>query len=80
MYTDSQSAIAMIDNKRFSNRTKHIDTKYHFIKDLKEKRMIMLEYHPAATNIADMLTKPLGGNKIRQLRELAGLEQDDIGA
>jgi hypothetical protein len=71
--TDSQSAIAMVENQRFSHRTKHIDTKYHFIRDLSEKGEIKLKYHPTSTNIADMLTKPLAGNKIQNLRELAGL-------
>lgn len=74
--TDSQSAMAMIKNGKHSNRTKHIDTKYHFVKDLVERKIINLEYHPTETNIADMLTKPLGGNKIQQLRTLAKLTDD----
>lgn len=74
IFTDSQSAIAMVNNHRFSHRTKHIDTKYHFVKDMVEKGIVILKYHPSTTNIADMMTKPLGGNKIRELRELAGLE------
>ena len=76
LLTDSQSAMAIVSNEKFSNRTKHIDTKYHFIKDLKEKGLIELEYHPTATNVADMMTKPLGGNKIAQLRSLAKLQQE----
>lgn len=78
IFTDSQSAIAMTESQRFSNRTKHIDTKFHFIKDLKEKGIVKLEYFPTSTNIADMLTKPMGGNKIKQLRELGGLYEDTI--
>lgn len=73
IFTDSQSAMAMITNQGFSHRTKHIDTKFHFVKDLVEKKIVELRYHPTETNVADMMTKPLGGNKIRQLRELAGL-------
>lgn len=74
MYTDSQSAMAMIINQKFSHRTKHIDTKYHFIKDIISKGIIELKYHPTATNVADMMTKPLGGNKMLELRRLAGME------
>ena len=76
VYTDNQSAIALVDNPKFSNRTKHINAKYHFIKDLVEKDEVMIRYHPTSTNIADMLTKPLGGEKIKQLRTLAGLEEE----
>jgi transposase InsO family protein len=71
--TDSQSALAMVENQKFSGRTKHIDLRYHYIKDISEKGRIKLEYHPTATNIADMMTKPLGANRIRQLRESAGI-------
>lgn len=74
IFTDSQSAMSMISNQGFSNRTKHIDIRYHFIKDLVEKKIIELKYVPTNINLADMMTKPLGTNKIRQLRELAGLD------
>jgi hypothetical protein len=75
--TDSQSAMAMVENDRFSHRTKHIDTKFHFVKSLVEEKVIKLEYEPTASNVADLLTKPLGGNKIAQLRELAGLHSEE---
>jgi hypothetical protein len=75
IYTDSQSAMAMCTNQKFSHRTKHIDTRYYFIKDLVSKGIVKLEYHPTETNIADMMTKPLGNIKIEVLRRLAGLEQ-----
>jgi hypothetical protein len=75
IHTDSQSAMAMTEKQNFSNRTKHVDIKYHFIKDLIRTEQIKLEYVPTETNIADMMTKPLGANRIRQLREMAGLKQ-----
>ena len=70
---DNQSAIKMIDNHKFSNSTKHIETRYHFIKDIKEQGSINIKYVPAEDNIADMLTKALGGIKIKDLRTRAGL-------
>ena len=71
--TDSLSAISMAENEKFSNSTKHIATKYHFVRDLREKGTISLDYHPTETNIADMLTKPLAGVKIQNLRLICGL-------
>jgi hypothetical protein len=73
VYTDSQSAMAMVNNQKFSHRTKHIDTKYYFVKDMVEKGIVRLVYQPTETNIADLMTKPLGGTKVEQLRRLAGL-------
>ena len=49
----------MIDNKKFSSRTKHVDTKHHFTVDLKSKGIVDLKYCPSEENVADMLTKPL---------------------
>ncbi|KAG5666425.1 hypothetical protein PVAND_014454 [Polypedilum vanderplanki] len=70
---DNQSAIKMVDSYKFSNATKHIATRYHFIKEVKEKGVIQIKYVPAEDNIADMLTKALGAVKLKQLREAAGI-------
>ena len=73
IYEDNQSCIKMTEKFKFSNRTKHIDTKYHFIKDLKEKKEVDVEYCATKNNIADMLTKPLTGERIKKLRGAANL-------
>jgi transposase InsO family protein/predicted aspartyl protease len=76
--TDSQSAIAMVGNHNFSSRTKHIDVRFHYIREQKEKKTIELVYCPTETNIADLMTKPLGGVRTKMLRELAGLNRDEL--
>ena len=73
IYEDNQSCIKLIDNKKFSNRTKHIDTKFHFIRDLKEKGIIGYEYCPTNEMTADMLTKPLKNIKLKHMSEKCGL-------
>lgn len=69
VFTDSQSSMKLISNQKFSNRSKHIDTKYHFIRDLVEAGDVKLEYCSTEENNADMLTKPLGAIKIGKLRK-----------
>lgn len=71
---DSQSCMSMITNEKSSNRTKHIDTRFRFVQDLVARGKVILEYCPTDFNIADMLTKPLAGVKIKSLRELGNLE------
>jgi hypothetical protein len=71
--TDSQSCMAIVSNQKFSNRTKHIDARYHYIKDQVNEGKISLEYCRTEVNAADLLTKPLGSSKIESLRKLAGL-------
>lgn len=73
--SDSQSCISAIKNQKFSNRTKHIDVKYHFTRDQVDKGIIQLEYCPTERNVADILTKPLGKVKINTLRKAAGLDR-----
>ena len=70
---DNQSCLSIMNDQSFSNRTKHIDTKYHFIKDIKNNGLIKASYCPTDDNVADLLTKPLGAVKLNKLRLQAGL-------
>lgn len=54
---DNQSAIFMIKSFENSKRTKHIDIKEHFIKDLFYKGIFSIEYVCSEENIADIMTK-----------------------
>ena len=74
VYTDNQSCIAMVENKKQSNKTKHIDIKYHYVKEEVERKQVILKYVPTEHNVADLMTKPLGRIKTEQLRKDAGLD------
>lgn len=74
IYTDSQSSISMINNQKFSNRTKHIDTKFHFVQEQVNNGTMRLKYVSTEDNVADMMTKPLGSIRMKKLREMAGLQ------
>lgn len=56
---DNQSAISYSNNNIISDRTKHIDVKWHFVKDHVQRGTVKLQYIPTDKNVADMLTKPL---------------------
>ncbi len=73
LYEDNQSSIKIASNNIFSNRTKHIDVKYHFIRDLVNNKKIKLLYCPTNIMIADALTKGLLKVKFNQLRKLMGI-------
>jgi hypothetical protein len=73
VFSDSQSAMAMVMKPKLSGRTKHIDTKFHHVKDSVERGVIELEYVPTNENVADVLTKPLGNVKLTQFRSSLGL-------
>lgn len=73
IYEDNQSCIKLLQNDRSSPRTKHIATKYHFVRELFKSRDIDIRYCPSDKMTADLLTKPLGAIKIKQFAEDIGL-------
>ncbi|KAG5894852.1 hypothetical protein JTB14_023701 [Gonioctena quinquepunctata] len=56
---DNLGAISLIKNVENSKRSKHIDIKYHFMKDLCLQKRIISQYIPTNENVSDMFTKPL---------------------
>ncbi|KAG7532846.1 Zinc finger CCHC-type superfamily [Arabidopsis thaliana x Arabidopsis arenosa] len=62
IYSDSQSAIALAKNAVFHERTKHIEVKYHFIRDLISDGVIQVKKIATSYNPADIFTKvvPVG--------------------
>jgi len=56
---DNQGAIALIENPLSSARSKHIDVRYHFLRDLFRSKKIAVEYVESAKQHADLLTKAL---------------------
>lgn len=70
---DSQSCQKMVENGGFSPRTRHINVRYHYVKDMVKNQEIKLEYCETKQNIADMFTKPLPGSHLEELRKRAGL-------
>lgn len=59
VFCDSQSAIELAKNAVFHKRSKHIDIKYHFTRELVEKNEIKIDYLRTDSMLADILTKAL---------------------
>lgn len=70
---DNKSAISLCKNPVFHDRSKHIDTRYHFIRQCLEEKKVEVEFVRSDEQIADILTKPLGRNKFCDLRFKAGV-------
>jgi hypothetical protein len=73
LFCDNQSAIKLVRNPQFHQRTKHIDVKFHFIRDLQEYKVIDVVYVNSEGQLADLLTKGLDGPRFRKLREEIGI-------
>lgn len=74
IFEDNQSAICMAKNPQFHGRAKHIDIKFHFVREQVSKGIIKLKYCKTEDMIADMLTKGLNQLQLSKLREMAGIK------
>ena len=75
IYEDNQSTIRMANNPQFHGRAKHIDIKYHFIREQTQNGTVELRYCPTKDMIADMLTKGLTQHQFMKLRDLVGVKE-----
>ena len=74
IYEDNQSAIAMSKNPQFHGRSKHIDIKYHFVRDQVEKKAVTVLYCPTGSMLADLFTKGIPKEQFKKLRDLTGVK------
>ncbi|KAI3770338.1 hypothetical protein L6452_01466 [Arctium lappa] len=73
IYCDSKSAIAISANPVQHTKTKHIDVRYHFIKDHVEKGTIELFFVKTDYQLADLFTKPLDEKRFNFLISKLGM-------
>ena len=74
---DNQGAIALAKDNKFHARTKHIDLRYHFIREAVEDGKIIVNYIPTNENVSDIFTKPLARPKFAKFVEMLGLRKLD---
>ena len=70
---NNQAASAFSQNPAEHVRIKHVDIRYHFVREVVEKGLIELKYCSSCDMIADVLTKPLSAGQFKKLRFAMGL-------
>ena len=73
MKLDNMSAIALSKNPVFHDRSKHIDTRYHYIRECIDGNRIVIGHTSTEEQLADVLTKALGRVRFQELREKMGV-------
>ena len=61
LMVDASVAVAFADGTQVKSKMKHINLRWHWVKELKDKRVVMLEKIPGKVNLADVETKILSG-------------------
>ncbi|GKC13113.1 retrovirus-related pol polyprotein from transposon TNT 1-94 [Tanacetum coccineum] len=73
LYCDNKSVIALCCNNVQHSRAKHIDVRYHFIKDQVENGIVELYFVRTEYQLADIFTKPLPRERFNFLIEKLGM-------
>ncbi|GKU98369.1 hypothetical protein SLEP1_g11381 [Rubroshorea leprosula] len=73
IFVDNVSAIDLAKNPITHGRSKHIDVRFHFLRDQVGKKAIELVYCKSENQVADILTKPLKFEAFIKLRSMLGM-------
>ena len=65
--------VKLSENPVFHGKSKHIEIKYHYIRDIVQKGAVKLQYVATNEQIADVLMKPLARVKFEYFREKLGV-------
>ncbi|KAG4036076.1 hypothetical protein PC123_g28356 [Phytophthora cactorum] len=74
IYEDNQGSIALAKNPEFHKRTKHIDIRYHFVREKVEDGQVVLQYVSTTDMLADIMTKPIPATQFGALRNKLGIQ------
>ena len=70
---DNTSAINLSKNLVQHSKSKHIEIRYHFVRDLVEDKVVCLEFIHTDNQKADLFTKPLNGPRFESLHKTIGV-------
>ena len=73
IWADNQGAIALAKNPEFHKCTKHIDTKFHCVREVIERDVLLLKYLPTRFIAADGITKPLPPKQFYSFLAMMGM-------
>ena len=73
VYCDNTSTIKLSKNPVMHGRSKHIDVRFHFLRDLTREGLIELVHCSSHNQVADIMTKPLKLEAFQRLRQMMGV-------
>ena len=74
IYGDNQSSLALAEDAKAHQRSKHVDIQYHYIRQQVQDKRVFLSYVETQQMVADGLTKPLTAAKHAIFIKMLGLE------
>ncbi|KAJ0509944.1 putative RNA-directed DNA polymerase [Helianthus annuus] len=72
---DNNSTIKLSKNPVMHRRTKHIDVRFHYLRDLVNQEQVQLVFCPTGDQVADVMTKPVKLEVFEKMRKLMGVKE-----
>jgi hypothetical protein len=77
IYVDNSLAIALAKNIIFHDKSKHIDTRFHYLRYCIANKEIEVKYVKTQDQVADIFTKPLKYDVFAKMRNMMGVMKND---
>ena len=72
----NQSCVQMSVNPIHHDQTKHVEMRYHYVRDMVQRHVVELQYIPTDEQVADVFTKPLVRGKFKVFQDMLGIVDD----
>jgi hypothetical protein len=76
IHVDNQSCLKLSENPLFHDKSKHIDIKYHYIREMMQRKVVLVQYLPTDEQVIDVLMKPLTRMKFEYFRDRLGVVEN----
>jgi hypothetical protein len=73
IYVDNSLVIALTKNLVFHDRNKHIDTRFHYLRDYITNKEVEVKYMKTQDQVANIFTKPLKYDVFIKMRDILGV-------
>jgi hypothetical protein len=74
LFVDNKATISLIENPVLHDRSKHIEIRFHYIRECAEHGLIKIEFIGTEEQLGDILTKPLARVKFKELHSKIGVQ------
>ena len=76
IHCDNQSCIKISEIPVFHDHSKHMEMRYHYLRDMVQRRATSLRYVPTDEQTANVLTKPLSKTKFEYFQDKLGVVEN----
>jgi hypothetical protein len=76
IHCDNESCVKLSKNPVFHEKSKHIEIKYHYIREMVQRKEVLVKYLPTDEHVVDVLIKPLTRMKFEYFRDRLGVTEN----